>query len=319
MAKTAMTRQASPAKPTPTKPPPPRPAPPNPPPRPAAQQPSAPQTTVPAPAENQALLEQMQQDAGLGISFLPQDNITPNISVLQPMSPEVLNGNGRPGDFLIANSDPPTVDGTTGFYFQPCATTQYWFEFIHRDEGGGYVAQYPVEYDQRGQIIPPPGAELKDPNDRFHWWFPESGHECTHYRFVAGIMWRDGIGLEYVIQFHSTGHTVARNWNTSWSQKRLSNGMPRPAFASVYRVWTKQRSNKKGTWYQLEYDGGTPIEAAAEMVGDVNAAYQRGKLLTLAFQSGERKESVVHEGGESYGGGNGGSEAAPGTGDEIPY
>jgi hypothetical protein len=324
MAKTA-TRQAAPAKPiTPTKPPPPKPNPP--PPRPAAtarQHPSAlvptPRTTVPVTTESQALMEEMRQDAGLGISFAPQDNITPNISVLQPMSPMVLDGNAKPGDFLVANGDPPTVDGSSGFYFQPCAVTQWWFEFVPREEGGGFVARYPAEYDDRGQIIAPPGAELKDSETRYRYWFPDSGHECTHYRFVAGIMWRDGVGMEYVIQFHGTGHTVARNWNTAWGQKRLTTGAPRPACASVYRVWTSQRSNKKGTWYQLVYDGGTPVEAAGEIVGDIYDAYHRGKGLALAFKAGEKVESVVHE-EESYEGtGNGSGDAAPGADKDIPY
>ena len=134
-------------------------------------------------------------------------------------------GIAKPGDFLMVNGNPPVVAGAEGFHFQPCCTTEWWFEFIPREDGGGFVARYPVSYDDRQQIVPPPGAELKAPDEnRFRFWFPESGHECTHYRFVPGIMWRDGIGEEYVIQFHGTGHTVARSWNTSWTRKRFPSG-----------------------------------------------------------------------------------------------
>jgi hypothetical protein len=260
------------------------------------QQPQAlaapPRQTLPAEADK--LVGMMEQDAGMGVSMRPRDNITPSISVLQPLSPLVLEDQGKAGDFLMTNAPEPIVSGKVGFYFQPVSMTEWWFEFIPRDQGGGFVSRFAVEYDEKEHIIPPDGAEQRQ-EESFRYWFPETGNECVHYRFIPGIVWQDGDGLEYVIQFHGTGHTVARAWNTAWTRHRLRSGKPKPAFGTLYHLTTTQKSNKKGTWYQVVYDKGTPIEECERIVRDPMEAYRRGKGLALAFASGDRVEGVVHE------------------------
>jgi hypothetical protein len=272
--------------------------------KPAAKPPAQQQPAALAPVPHKAtipvdaLLEIMRQDAGLGVSTLARDNITPSIVILQPQSPQVLDGEASPGDFFLMNGDPPFISGDEGFYFQPCGMTEAWFEFIPRDQGGGFVGRHPAEYDERDNIIPPLGAELKDPqNSRFHYWFPDSGHECTHYRFVPGIKWDHGVGEEYVIQFHGTGHTVARKWNTSRTSKRFPDtGVLLPAASTIYHVHSVQKSNKKGTWYSLVHDAGAYIGNCAEIVGqDVTAAYLRGRDLSKAFEKGEKIEGVYQD------------------------
>lgn len=243
--------------------------------------------------------EEMRADAGMGVSTRAADNIVPSISVLQPLSPEVLDGpdqiaNSKPGDFLMANAAQPLVDGKTGVWFQPCATTEWWFEFIPRDAGGGFVARYQVEYDEREQLIPPPGAE-QDPSNAFRYFFPESNHSCIHYRFVAGFAWIDTLGLEYVIPFYGTGHTVCRMWNTKWTRKRFQNGLIKPAFSHLYHLTTGRRTNKKGTWFSIETSDGTPLGETAEIVGDPKHAYVMARALSQAFARHEKVESVVRE------------------------
>jgi hypothetical protein len=255
-------------------------------------------------AYDQELANLMHADAGMGVSTDAKDVLVPSINVLQPLSPEVLDGpdhvdGAHPGDFLLANTE--ILDGKKGFLFQPCGTTEWWFEFIPRESGGGFVNRYPVFY-HNNRIVPPEGAE-QVPN-KLRWFFPATGNNCTHYKFVAGVMWRDGIGLEYVIPFFSTGHTAVRQWATKWMRKRFpDDNSIMPAFSHVYRLTTNRRTNKQGTWFSIETDDGLPLMvinagqlgvnvAAKKVVGDVMKAYHMGRALATAFHTGEKVEEL---------------------------
>jgi len=262
--------------------------------------------------------KQMYQDAGLGVSLRANDNITPSISVLQPLSPQVLerDHDASPGDFWMSGANPPVIPGSEGIWFQPAAMTEAWFEFIPRDSGGGFVARYDVEYDNMGRIMPPEGAEQSEDNPN-SYSFTESGNNCIHYRHIAGIVWQDGVGLEYVLPFHGTGHTVARSWNTKWTRKRFPDGTLMPAYSHLYNLTTDQRSNKKGTWYQISVDEGTHLRDCSEIVGDPAKALQMARSLAQAFKSGDKLPSVPEDfdteatTGETQSGG--------GSTEEIPY
>lgn len=243
--------------------------------------------------------KQMYTDAGLGVSTRPSDNITPSISVLQPLSPQVLAGAAQiedavAGDFWIKGANPPIVDGKAGIWFQPTAMTEHWFEFVPREQGGGFVARYDVEYDNKGRIIPPEGAVQSEDNpNSYH--FEDSGNNCIHYRHIAGFVWMDGVGLEYVLSFHGTGHTVARRWNTKWTRKRFPDGKMMPAYSHLYHLTTSQHSNKKGTWFQIDVDEGSHLRTCGELVGDLHKALQMGRALAQAFQRGEKLPGAPEE------------------------
>lgn len=243
--------------------------------------------------------KQMYADAGLGVSTKLSDNITPSIAVLQPLSPQVLAGaaqieDATAGDFWVKGANPPIISGEEGIWFQPAAMTEHWFEFVPRDNGGGFVARYDVEYDDKGRIIPPDGAvQSEDNSNSYH--FEESGNNCIHYRHIAGFVWVDGVGLEYVLSFHGTGHTVARAWNTKWTRKRFPDGKMMPGYSHLYHLTTSQRSNKKGTWFQIAVDEGTHLRECGEIVGDLHKALQMGRSLAQAFQRGEKLPGAPDE------------------------
>lgn len=262
---------------------------------------------APAPREGGAvsaadIARAMQEDAGRGISTAPQDNIIPQIRIMQPLSPEVLDGvdrvdGARPGDFLAGSQ---IVPGQQGIWFQPCAFTQQWFEFVPRDRGGGFVTTYPFSGEDR----PPPGTV---PNGRFKHLNPENGNDVTHWRQLAGVLWRGpGDGLEYVISFRGSGHTTARQWNTEAGRiNRQEVGgevRARPLFGHVWKLTTSSRRNALGQWYAVDY--GHPVcldpavgqlEEIARVVGDPGRAYFMGRALARAFESGEKVAAQAEE------------------------
>ena len=241
-------------------------------------------TAVHLPATDADLEEIMRQDAGAGISNRAADNLVPRIVLLQPLSPLVTRQGLVAGDFVIGED---SIAGATGFWFQPCYHDQLWLEFHPLDEGGGYVASYPFGDEDR----PPAGAEKYG---QFKFRMRGSGNELIHYRQFAGIVWRDRTGLEFVIPFKSTGHTVARDWNTRANQvNRLPDGRARALFGHVWHVTSVKVQRKQYTWFQIKVEtpvllDGSNAGPANEIVGDYKTAYMRGRSLHAAFRDREK-------------------------------
>jgi hypothetical protein len=242
------------------------------------------------PAVQLELENLMRGDAGHGVSTKAEDNLVPRVKVLQPLSPQVLDGTdkvdgARPGDFLLGDQ---LLAGKSGFWFQPCSFTQVWLEFKPLDQGGGFVGAHSFTREDE----PPPGTIRYD---KMKHKFSASGNECIHYRQVAGIAWQNQQGLEYVVTFKSTGHTIAREWMTiAGRANRYDDGKPRPLYSHIYRLTTSQRKNQAGQWFVI--DVGAPLllldADAAQIVGDSMRAYVMGKALASAFDTGEKHAEV---------------------------
>jgi hypothetical protein len=230
------------------------------------------------------LEKMMREDAGAGISQRAEDNLVPRITLLQPLSPLVTQQGQAAGNFVVGEH---VIDGKTGFWFQPCFHDQMWLEFHPLDEGGGFVAAHQFE----GEDKPPPNAEKYAP---FKFRMLDSGNELIHYRQFAGIVWNNGSGLEFVIPFKSTGHTVARDWNTRANQQnRWPDGKPRALYGHVWHVTSLKVQRKQYTWFIIKVEQPTLLDAPAAaaanpIVGDWKSAYLRGRALAAAFKNQEK-------------------------------
>jgi len=238
--------------------------------------------------------------AGQGISNRAADNIVSSLSILQPMSPEVMEDRAesiegaKAGDFLVGET---LVKGKDGIWFQPCHVEHRLFEFVPLERGGGFVAEHAVKVDQRGipieneygDVVPPQGATRVAP---FRYEFA-NGNSLVHYRHWAGILWQEKVGQHFIIPFKGTGHTEARKWMTKAGlANQLPDGRQMPLFAHVYKLTTVSRRNSKGQWYSLEV--GDPMlihpdknPSVADVVGDPTSAFKRGMALNDSFSKGE--------------------------------
>jgi hypothetical protein len=249
------------------------------------------QMGLPIPAEEEEELERlMKETAGQGISTSADDNLVPQISVLQPLSPEVLDGpakieGAKAGDFLVTDR---AIDGREGIWFQPCHQGHIWLEFTPLSQGGGFVAAY----EFTGEDSLPPGAQRREKNQ----FFMPNGNQVIHYRQWAGILWDDGIGLEKVISFKSTGHTVAKEWMTKANQSnRFSNGESRSLPAHIYKLTTSMRRNQSGQWYIINVGDAILITSAEgqRVVQHPARAYNMGMSLLKAFAGQEKRAATV--------------------------
>ena len=80
---------------------------------------------------------------GKGVSNDAADKLIPMARVLQPLSPQVLNGNpalipgALAGDILVKNAPKPLIKGAAGIMFQSCYFSKDVVEWKPRGQGGG--------------------------------------------------------------------------------------------------------------------------------------------------------------------------------------
>jgi hypothetical protein len=278
----------------------------------------------------------LQQDAGKGVSTAAEDNLVPLVYVLQPLSPQVMDGpafieGAKPGDIWLKNASDPIIKGRDGIWFMPCLMYQKWTEWVPRNRGGGFVGSY--DYNGRDSL---PNGAIRDTQEkqRPRFYFPDTGNECVETRYEAGVVWRNGIPLPYVIPFKSTGHAVSRAWMTKRVNLRRKDGGIWPAWSHLYRLTTTMKRNAFGNWYIFEigdpkayiagYD--EPVDEGMKIIGgDFKMAYAMGQQLQKAFAGGQKQEMHMDVDPDAYAGDDKSNEAqARGAQDalkedEIPF
>src|SRR5215467_3004443 len=92
------------------------------------------------------LLEETAKDAGMGVSFKPEDQLLPLIYVLQTNSPAVdkrgdsyIEG-AEAGDFWLRNALDPIKNGEEGIVVIPCEMQRTWIEWLPNRQG--FVARH---------------------------------------------------------------------------------------------------------------------------------------------------------------------------------
>jgi len=232
---------------------------------------------------------QKKMAGGKGLSTEASDNLVPLITVLQPLSPQVLKKNesyiegAEPGQIWLKNSEDPFYDSIT---FQPCFFEKYWMEWIPRTKGGGLVGRY--DYDEMSETKGrPETAELfKDPErPRAIRWRMPSGNDLVETRSYSGwVIMENGNALPYSIPLASTGHTVGKDLMFRLNNRRLDNGEKPNMWSNKVTFRTKMRSNNAGEWYVLE------IVNIAWITDEEQ--YNAGATLAAAFESGEKKAEM---------------------------
>lgn len=164
-------------------------------------------------------------------SYIKQDNLPdvpmdegfqPSINIVQMTSLELVKGDpkfidGAAGGMLFHTGTRELFDGDEGIVLVPVALRKYWTEWVPRDLGGGFVAQYEVKEEMEAQ---------RDPKN-----------EVTPvYEFVCLM---EGTEELVRVQFNTpTKYPVARKWATLMQEAGTVCGQK-------YRLTSVQRQNKQ--------------------------------------------------------------------------
>jgi hypothetical protein len=237
------------------------------------------------PAEQDEYLELTGQYAERGVSFKPEDQLTPLIYVLQSLSPQVerrgdnyIEG-AEAGDFWLRNSLNPIRNGEEGIIAIPVEMFRTWIEWM--PNRGGFVARHDA---------PPTDMVSKtligDDGKERQVMMRGNGNLIVDTREFYILV----DGDPYVFPCSSTKHTFARQWQSMFHRfKHPKNGKVMPAFARKYRLSTAPTSNYKGKWFGLKF----------EDVGESNInELKAGIAFSNAIQRGERKAEAPIDGGK---------------------
>lgn len=257
----------------------------------------------------------MEAEAGSGISTAAEDNLVPQMYILQAQSPQVLKRNpayiegAEAGMIWLRNVPNPLVPGEEGIDFQPCWFERNVVEWVPRNQGGGFVARHQFLDSEHGddafrKLCERMGAhEVPDPeNDQRMRWVLENGHELVDTRYHMGYVYRHNLAPQpFVIPLKGTGHTFSRRWTSGMKGVVARNSEGRmfvlASWGQLWRITTRFNSRASGDWFMYEADNGRNIV-------DVHGfdAYLMGKALHDGFRQGTMRTGAEEDtGGEGTG------------------
>lgn len=186
-------------------------------------------------------------------SFGRQDQIIPFTRILQPLSPQVQEGNtaytpgAKPGMFHNAATN-SLLDGTKGLHVIHIAHRYNYVEWIPRNEGGGFVKDW--REDEKGW------QDLCEPAERIAYQ-PKTrdGHVISRARhfYIYQVDLETGEVETAILPFATTSLRVAKAWSSMMGNapKVRVNGsaVVPPYHYYIYHVTAERVTNAKGTWY----------------------------------------------------------------------
>jgi hypothetical protein len=233
------------------------------------------------------LLEATEKDAGMGISFKPEDQLLPLIYVLQTNSP-IVDKRGdnyvegaEAGHFWLRNSLNPIQDGEEGIIAIPCEMQRTWIEWLPNRQG--FVQRHDVPpRDMKTSVVRDDSGREKQVLVR-----GESGNILQDTREFFVLV----NGQPFVLPCTGTKHTFARQWNTFYKQfKHPKTGDFMPAFSRKYRLTTVPVSNAIGKWFGLKFQDEGFV---------TKPEYDTAKQLCMAVRKGEKKPESPIAGGDA--------------------
>lgn len=227
--------------------------------------------------------------------------LIPFISILQPMSPEVTDGEiegAKAGMFY--NS--VTGELTEELIFQAVYFERLFVEWRPRESGGGIVGKH----SPNDPLI----TRLMGEGDKYKLFNGENPVQETIYVY-GNILGADGSEVEGfgVMPVKSTGLKAVKAWRTSMNM--IKGLVKPPVFAFRTKLTAAKQKNDQGTWWQLQAKpvGPTWKESLINPVDDA-ALLQAGVGFLDMIRSGVAK---ADEAKEAQAGPSGGSDS------EIPF
>lgn len=200
-------------------------------------------------ADQRALAEMAQQDAGTGFEEATRESYaTPFLVILQDLSPQCkpkmagyIKG-AEPG--MILNTATQKLYHSGDLRVVPCHYSQAVIEWIPRDKGGGFVAAYSVAE----------GLEIMKQSERVksRQVLP-NGHELqlTSQHYVL-VLDPDDMGGA-LIAMKSTQLKYSRRWMTAMKAAphiEVAGQMRPPSmFDYSYTLGSEEEANEEGSWW----------------------------------------------------------------------
>jgi hypothetical protein len=174
-----------------------------------------------------------------------EDLLIPLLRILQPMSPEVTEGEveGAKAGMYYNTVTGDLYDGTKGIPFQPVHFDKMFVEWVPREDGGGIAGRYNAD----DKFI----QDLKKENGGSVVGLKNGKNDVVETYYVYGnILSEDGKEVEgfAVMPVKSTSIKPLRAWRTAM---QMIKGKP-PVFAFRALLKNTKEKNDSGTWWQFQ-------------------------------------------------------------------
>jgi len=194
--------------------------------------------------EEKALMKiKMEEDQNQGMENITKDDLSiPFFKILQSNSPEVVEGDVKPG--MIVNS--ASGEAFKEMEVIPCGYQKQFIEWTPRESGGGLKAVYNVLEGTDLMKSCTKNDKGKDILDNGNLLVPTAVH------YVCSWLESPVLGI---MSMTSTALKKSRKWNSTMSSIKAqgSQGMyTPPTFGYSYLVKTHQESNNYGTWFNWD-------------------------------------------------------------------
>lgn len=195
------------------------------------------ETHLPDVLRDELLREATEHAETLGVD----DLTTPFLRVAQALTPQLdkdhedyIEGLDQ-GDFFITATGENLGNEIT---IVPCAYRATWYEFVPRDNGGGF----------EGEIDPPALASSRDIKIEL-----ENGNEAirTHDHYVL-VVKDNGETFPAILTCSGTFLTPSKKLNGLVTSARIPGSEPpvkAPRVATIFHATTVKKENDKGRWY----------------------------------------------------------------------
>lgn len=186
------------------------------------------------------------EHAGSGFENISSaDLLIPFLTILQPTSPQVTEGDGSLQAGLFLNTvTGEFYEGEKGVPFQPVDFQHMFVEWVPREKGGGIAGRYLPE----DELVV---AEVAKNNNSVVGIKLSNGNELIETYYVYGnILNEAGTEVEgfAVLAVKSTSIKPMRGWLTAM---RMVKGKP-PLFAFRALLKNNKQKNDAGVWWQLD-------------------------------------------------------------------
>lgn len=197
-------------------------------------------------------MDQLKQDASdLNPEMDTGDVALPYIYILQANSPQVNPGRseyveGAQASMFFNNvADAAFEARTNGLMFVPCAYERRYVEWVHRDNGGGWVADYPVTSNILENTRPDEMGKPRLPNGNV---IVETAY---HYGLVLDP--ETGVWSQCVLPMKSTALKKNRAWNNALTTTKIpGTDIQAPRFLYAYNLQTEMETKGENSWWNFK-------------------------------------------------------------------
>lgn len=248
------------------------------------------------------------EDEGAGFEDFTLDDVTvPFLAILQSGNPQVKEEKGtyipgaKPGMFMNTVTQ-ELFEGKKGLALVPVHRKHSFIEWVPRDQGGGFVAEYSPN-DKRiaelrkatpfGKISIEDGAIFsKGEDDVDH-----TGNDLVEtFTVYALVVKENGTIDPMVLSFASTSIKAYKKWMSTAKGIQIPTGDPEhpiskpPMFSHLYRVRTQFQEKNNYDWFgwQIGFENGI---AENSRLDKENPLFKAAKELRDQVVSGGIKEA----------------------------